>query len=293
MSGNTQVFGTMDDQFGFSDDEDTRRREVRVASKEALRASGQVQSLSRALKLLNALSWQAGGLTLSEVAREVGLPTSTAHRLLTTLQNERFVRFDSERAVWLIGVQAFRVGAAFIRARDIASAARPYMRRLMERSGETVNLGIVDRGEVIYLAQVECHKMMRAITGPGGRAPLHCSGIGKAILSAMPWADAERILASTELRRETPHTLSDLASLKSDLAAAAARGYAIDNEENAIGLRCVASVIYDENAEPLAAISVSGPGVRISESRIANLGQAVAAAAHEIMGEIGGRSRPA
>ena len=161
----------LENQVSDKDREAARREELRVPSKEVLRASGQVQSLSRALKLLNALSYHASGLSLSEVAQEVGLPNSTAHRLLTTLQNERFVRFDTERSVWLIGVQAFRVGSAFVRSRDVVTIARPYMRRLMEQSGETVNLGISDRGEIVYLAQVECQKMMRAIAGPARARP--------------------------------------------------------------------------------------------------------------------------
>ena len=96
----------LENELSDKDREAARRQELRVPSKEILRASGQVQSLSRALKLLSALSYHGSGLSLSEVALEVGLPNSTAHRLLTTLQNERFVRFESERSVWLIGVQA-------------------------------------------------------------------------------------------------------------------------------------------------------------------------------------------
>jgi IclR family acetate operon transcriptional repressor len=268
---------------------DGRREDLRVPSKESLRASGQVQSLSRALKLLNALSYHAQGLSLSEVASEVGLPNSTAHRLLTTLQNERYVRFDTERSVWLIGVQAFRVGTAFVRSRDMVAIARPYMRRLMEQSGETVNLAIADRGEVIYIAQVETQKMMRAIAGPGGRAQMHCSGVGKALLAFNDQASAERLMSGMELRRETANTLITALDLKRELERIQARGYAIDNEENAIGLRCVAAVIYDEHGQALAALSVSGPTARIADQRIPLLGNAVAGIAAEITAELGGR----
>lgn len=272
-----------------SPEEERRRREFLVPSKEVLRASGQVQSLSRALKLLNALSHHPQGLSLSEVAHEVGLPTSTAHRLLTTLQNERYVRFDSERSAWLIGVQAFRVGSAFVRSRDLVATARPYMRRLMEQSGETVNLAIVDRGEVVYLAQVECHKMMRAITGPGGRAHLHASGIGKALVANMSEGDAERLVATLDLRRETPNTRVSAEALRKDLAQVRARGFALDDEETAIGLRCVASPIFDEHAEPMAGLSISGPTARITDARVPALGNAVKAIAAEITAELGGR----
>lgn len=265
------------------------RQDLRVPSKETLRASGQVQSLSRALKLLNALAVHSQGLSLSEVAGFVGLPNSTAHRLLTTLQNERYVRFESERSVWLIGVQAFCVGAAFVRSRDLVTIARPYMRRLMEQSGETVNLAIADRGEVIYIAQVETQKMMRAIAGPGGRASMHCSGLGKALLAVADPASLDKFTGSMELHRETAHTLITVDDLRRDLDKVRAHGYAVDNEENVVGLRCVAAVIYDEHSSPLAALSVSGPTARITEQRIPVLGEAVARIAAEITGEIGGQ----
>jgi IclR family transcriptional regulator, acetate operon repressor len=264
------------------------RLDLRVPSKEALRASGQVQSLSRALKLLNALAVHPAGLSLSEVAGHVGLPNSTAHRLLTTLQNERYVRFETERSVWLIGVQAFCVGAAFVRSRDLVTIARPYMRRLMEQSGETVNLAIADRGEVIYIAQVETQKMMRAIAGPGGRAPMHCSGVGKALLAVAAPETADKLLGAMDFHRETGQTLLTRQDLERELEHVRAQGFAVDNEENAVGLRCVAAVIYDEHGSPLAALSVSGPTARITEQRIPLLGEAVAGIAAEITAEIGG-----
>ena len=278
------------DHFHRQDGQDPARlREIRLPSKESMRASGQVQSLSRALKLMNALSYHSQGMSLSEVAHEVGLPTSTAHRLLTTLQNERFVRFDPERSTWLVGVQAFRVGSAFLRSREIAATARPFMRRLMEQSGETVNLAIADRGEIVFLAQVECNKMMRAIAGPGGRAFMHCSGVGKALLAFGRPAEVEKHLQVMDFRRETPSTLTTLESLKRDLATTLARGYAVDNEENAVGLRCVAAPLFDEHGDAVAGLSVSGPAARIPEIRIPALGSAVAAVAAEITQELGGR----
>ncbi len=252
------------------------------------RTSGQVQSLSRALWLMNALADCPQGLSLSEVAHRVQLPTSTAHRLLTTLQNERYVRFDSDRSAWLIGVQAFQVGSTFVRSRDLVAMARPYMRRLMEESGETVNLAINDRMEVVYLAQVECHKMMRAIAGPGGRARMHCSGVGKALLAYVGDAELQDVIENQGLTRETAKTLSEPAALKADLKEIRARGYAIDDEENAIGLRCVASLIFDEHAEPLAGLSVSGPMARMTDARLPVLGSAVTQIAAEITGELGG-----
>lgn len=248
-----------------------------------------VQSLSRALGLLNALAAQDDGVGLSDLSKRVGLAVSTAHRLLTTLQQEGFVRFDDQRGVWTVGVQAYVVGSAFLRARELTAIARPVMRQLMEDSGETVNLAVEDRGEAIYVAQVESRQMMRAIARPGGRALMHASGVGKALLAAMPETDCERIVAGHGLPRETERTLSTPNGLRAELDAIRKRGYAIDDEENAVGLRCVAAVIHDEHAQPIAALSLSGPKARIGDGMIETLGRAVQDAAERITAALGGR----
>lgn len=248
-----------------------------------------VQSLSRALAILNALAARENGLGLSELAKATGLAVSTAHRLLTTLQQDGFVRFDAERASWTIGVQSFIVGSAFLRSRDLTMIARPVMRQLMEKSGETVNLAVEDRGEAVYIAQVECRKMMRAIARPGGRAMMHSSAVGKALLAAMDPEDVERVLKTYGLPRETAKTIGTAANLRSNLNAIRARGYAIDDEENAIGLRCLAAVVRDEQAQPVAALSLSGPTARISDTLLEPLGAAVKQAADKMTDAFGGR----
>lgn len=253
------------------------------------RTAGTVQSLVRAISILNALSRDEHGLTLSDLAQTVGLAPSTTHRMLTTLQQERLVRFDAERSVWTVGVQAFVIGNAFLRSRNLIAIARPFMRRLMETCGETVNLAVEERGEAIYLAQVECGNMMRAITRPGGRASLHNSGVGKAMLAAMPDAYVRAVLQSRGLPKESDKTITSVQRLRGNLAAARKRGFAVDDEEAAVGLRCVASVIFDETAAPLAAISLSGPKARITDERIAPLGAKVVEVARQITAEMGGR----
>jgi IclR family transcriptional regulator, acetate operon repressor len=250
-----------------------------------------VQSLSRALHLLNVVAASDQGLSLSETARAASLAVSTAHRLLTTLQQDKFVRFDTERSVWVIGVQAFIVGNAFPRARDLIAMARPLMRQLMEKSGETVNLAVEDQGFAVYVAQVECRKLMRAISRPGGRAPMHASGVGKALLAAMPAADVEAIIALRGLAKETDKTIDTPAKLRGELDAIRARGYAIDDEENGVGLRCAAAAIYGEHGDAIAALSLSGPAARISNAAIASMGEAVKDSAQRITAQFGGVSR--
>lgn len=253
-------------------------------------ATGQVQSLTRAIALLEAVARSHDGLTLTELAQTVGLPPSTAHRLLTTLQQARFVRFDPLSALWQVGVQAFVVGNAFARTRDVLMMARPYMRRLMEDSGETVNLYVMDEGEAICMGQVESRQMMRAIARPGGRVKMHCSGVGKAMLAWLPEREVARVLERHGLPRVTAKTLATPKALKADLEQVRRRGYAIDDEEHAIGLRCVAAPILDEHGMPLAAISASGPTARIPDHQLGLLGALVAEAARAVTAEVGGLS---
>lgn len=261
----------------------------RPAERESDR-TGQVQSLTRALSILEALARSHDGLSLTELAQTVGLPTSTAHRLLTTLQQARFVRFDPVGGGWQVGVQAFIVGGAFARTRDVAMMARPYLRRLMEESGETANLYVAEDGEAVCMAQVESRQMMRAIARPGGRVRMHCSGAGKAILAWLPEREVGKALERQGLPRFTERTLTTPRSLRSALTEARARGYAVDDEEHAVGLRCVAAPILDEHGVPLAGISVSGPTARIPDHRLALLGALVAETAKAATAEMGGSS---
>lgn len=250
--------------------------------------SDQVQSLVRALSILNRLAAGHEGATLTEVAQQVGLSPSTAHRLLTTLEQERYVQFDAERKLWSMGVQAFVAGSGFLRTRSLVGAARPHMRALMEDGEETVNLAVEDQGEAVYLSQVECRQMMRAFARPGGRVPLHCSSVGKALLSAMADADLARVLHRHGLARVTVKTITTTPALRTNLAAARLRGYALDDEEHAVGLRCIAAVVFNEGAEPVAAVSLSGPMARIPDERIPVLGHLVRRKADAITAQLGG-----
>lgn len=248
-----------------------------------------VKSLTKALAILDALARQDEGLTLTMLARAVDLPLSTAHRLLTTLQHRRFVRFDPLAMSWQIGLQAFIVGNAFARARDIVLIARPHMRRLMEQSGETVNLYVMTDGEAICMAQIESREMMRAISRPGGRVSLHNSAAGKAMLAQLPQGELVQIVRAHGLPRKTDKTLVTVKALQADLRTIRARGFSIDDEEHAVGLRCVAAAVLDEHDRPLASISLSGPTVRILESRLDALGARVIEAARATTAEVGGR----
>jgi len=267
---------------------DRRSRPARAA-KNIRDAPTPVRSLARALRLLEGLA-DEGSATLSEIAQRVGLPASTAHRLLRTLEQREFVVVEPHSGLWSVGVGAFTIGNAFLARRDYVATALPQMRALMETAKESVNLGVLMDGNAVFLSQVLCEQMMLMVIRPGDRAPAHASGVGKALLAALPKPAVDAILHRHGLARFTANTLTSATRLEKDLAAIRRRGYAFDDEEHAVGLRCVAAAIHDEHGEPLAAISLSGPRARIADPRVPVLGAQVRATAERVTRALGGKA---
>ncbi len=267
-------------------------RERRSATAQAGGAprSGSVQSVERALSLLEALGEDEEGTRLTDLAQRTGLSPSTVHRLLTTLEQRRFVQFDPSDGMWHMGRQAFAVGSAFVRQRNFVAPALPFLRRLRDQTRETANLGVADDGEVVCLTQVESREIMRAITRVGGRAPMASSGMGKAILSTYSEADVAVIVARHGLPKLTPRSLTGAGALAEELARIRIRGYSVDDEEFVTGLRCVAAVVHDAQGEALCAISVSGLATRLTPDRAAVLGPLLRDTARELTRTLGGRA---
>ncbi|WP_020405624.1 IclR family transcriptional regulator [Hahella ganghwensis] len=258
-------------------------------SKSAQTGGGQVQSLVRGLTVLERLAESSVALNLTEVAERVRLPTSTTHRLLNTLLQLGYVSQDHERGEWSVGVKAFSVGNAYLKSRDYVSAARPFMRELVLESGETCNLAIMQEGGPVFVAQIECDEMMRMVAKLGSHAPLHASGVGKSMLAGESEAEIRRLLGADELQEFTPKTITTVGSMWEELDRIRQQGFAVDNEEQSMGLRCIAANIYNEYSEVVAAISISGPVQRITEGRITELGELVCNKAESITFSIGGK----
>jgi IclR family acetate operon transcriptional repressor len=267
-------------------DQIAKRGRGRPRSADPERAGG-VQSLERALALMSALA-REDSATLSELALRTGTPPSTAHRLLMTLQTSRYVAFDEASGLWSVGVEAYRTGAAFLRRTNVVDAAREAMRGLVAQTGETANVGVPDGGEVVFVSQVETSHPIRAFFGEGARSPMHASGIGKALLAAMPRAEAERRLRGVGLAEFTPKTLAAPKALFADLDAVRERGWALDDEERNLGMRCVASAIFNAHGEAVAGISISGPAARLPLDAVGEFGPVVRRAAASVTERIGG-----
>ncbi|SDW68131.1 transcriptional regulator, IclR family [Ruegeria halocynthiae] len=252
-------------------------------------SAGTMQALDRALGVLTTVA-QLERVVLSDLAREVDIPTATTHRILVTLQKHGFVSFDEERQEWMVGIEAYRTGASFLRRNNILEIGRPILRRLMLDSGETANLAVPDGPEVVFVGQVETQNPIRAFFPPGARTPMYASGTGKAILAALSEDSLNKVLGQTDLIAFTENTNLPHAGLQEDLAETRARGWSYDHEERYEGMSCIGAAIFNDRGEPCAGISVSGPTVRFDRERAPELGALVRNAAQEITHLSGGRS---
>lgn len=257
------------------------RRKGRPKSFDSASQPPTIQSLDRALDVLDALAG-ASGMTLTELSTALDQSAATMYRVLATLEARQIVEMEPQSQTWHIGAMAFRLGSAFLRRSSVIERARPVMRELMEATGETSNLGIERGGDVMFVSQVETHESIRAFFPPGTTSPMHASGIGKALLSCFGEDQLSRFLRGRTLQKFTDKTLTSADTLREDLAQIRSLGWSFDDEEKAPGMRCVAAPVFGMQGEVLAGISVSGPTSRMPDARINDIGALVRGAAEKL-----------
>ena len=254
-------------------------------------SEARIQSLDRALDVLGCIA-SANGLSLSEIAAELGQSPATVYRILTTYAARDMLEMDPITQEWFIGAASFRAGSAFLKRTGMVERARPHMRALMLETGETANLGIENGGQVLFLSQVETHENIRAFFPPGAQSPMHTSGIGKALLAH---GDDQRItdyVDAQDLTRFTKNTVCERDDLRAELTRIKAQGFAFDNEEKSTGMRCVAAPIFNSYGEAIAGISISGPSARLTLERIAPVSDIVIEQAHALSHSLGYERNP-
>lgn len=246
-----------------------------------------VQALERGLHLLSLLARERR-TTLTEIALRAGMPPSTAHRLLMTLQSHRFADFDENTQDWMIGVEAYRIGSGFLNRINLVEAAQPIMHDLVSETGETANLAISDDGDVIFISQVETQHPIRAFFRPGTRSHMHASGAGKVLLAQMGRNAVEGLLQRKGLPEFTETTITKPDRLFAELDRIRAQGWSFDDEERYAGMRCIAAPVFSAQGAAVAAISVSGPSARFTEPRVADFSAVVRQSAAKLTAELGG-----
>ena len=223
--------------------------------------AGGVQSLERAFDLLERMADAGGEVGLSELSASSGLPLPTIHRLMRTLLDCGYVRQQPNRR-YALGPRLIRLGESA--ARLLGTWARPYLAELVDVTGETANMALLDGDEVVYVAQVPSRHSMRMFTEVGRRVLPHSTGVGKALLAAVPPEQVRALLARTGMPAATERTITDPDAFLAELDRIRGLGYAVDDNEQELGVRCLAVTVPD--SPTAAAISISGPAGRVTEA---------------------------
>lgn len=226
-------------------------------------AATRLSSVANALRLLKVFSDDEFEIGVSELARRLGIAKSTAHRLAATLVAERFLERDGGDGKYRPGLLLFELGSLVRRKMDVSAEARPLLKSLAEKTGETVHLAVLDDHSVLYVNRIESRRAIRMGFGLGVRAPLHCTAVGKALLAFQPAEFIEETIA-LGLPRRTPGTITGPQAFRQELAAVRGRGYAIEDEEIEAGLRSIATAVRNDAGSVIASIGVAGPAHRMT-----------------------------
>lgn len=225
--------------------------------------SGSVQSIARAFTLLETMADNGGTMGLSQLADESGLPLPTIHRLVRTLVELGYLRQDESRR-YVLAPKLIRLGETS--ASMLGTWARPHLEALVESLGESVNLAMLDGDQVVYVAQSQSRHSMRMFTEVGRRVLPHCTAVGKVMMASMPGEQVRELLQRTGMPRHTENTVTDPDEFARQLADAATHGYAMDEGEQEMGVRCVAVPL--PGLPTRLALSVSGPATRMTEQLV-------------------------
>jgi DNA-binding IclR family transcriptional regulator len=252
------------------------------------RGGSNVKSLKKALSLLKLFSPAKRQWTLSEMAQALDYHKSSIQRLVTTLEAEGFLeRMEPSRGVFRLGPMVLMLGNVASEGIDLRSAARQLLRQLAEQTQETTHLCVVDQFQCYYLDKVDSEQAVRISTYIGQRLPLHCSAVGKVLMSGMTEEEVERIIEQQGLPGFTENTITDRKALAVELAKIREEGLALDDEEYDIGLRCLAAPVKDSRGRVVAAISLSGPVQRLSMKVVQRYASFVKDAAAQVSRKLG------
>jgi IclR family acetate operon transcriptional repressor len=224
------------------------------------REDGAVQSVKRAFEVLDVLSSTEQGMGVSGLVDQTGLPYATIHRLLRTLTESGYAWQDPGSRRYMLGSRLVKLGNAANRLFDVWG--RPFLAELVEVSGETANLAVLEEPHAVYVAQVASGHRVRMFTEVGNRVLPHTSAVGKVLLAFHPRPVAERIIERTGLPQHTPNSITEYTRFMAELERVAAEGVALDDEEEELGVRCVAVPVFGIGGA-VAGMSVSGPTGRL------------------------------
>ena len=257
-------------------------------------AKARLSSVANSIRLLTSFNGEEDELAITTLAQRLGLAKSTVHRLASTLTSAGFLEQNRDTGRYRLGVALFELGALVRRRMDVANVARPHLRELLEATGETVQLGIVDHYSVLYVYEMESRRAIRMAAAVGARAPLHCTAVGKVLLAFQP-ADYIRETLDRGVARFTDKTVTGREALLELLEEVRLRDYAADDEESETGLRAIAAPVRNQNGHVIAALGVAAPVQRMNKKVMQTTVPTVMAIAQAVSTRLGfspARRRP-
>ena len=255
---------------------------VKDMSKKNNKSNQIVQSIQRAVMLLEALADKEPELGIAELSRKTGLNQSTVHRLLGTLNNLNFVDQNSNNHKYELGLKLFELGNSVVNKIDIIKLAIPHMEELSKKYNEAINLAILDKDKIVYVHKIESSTTLKLDLRLGSRHPAHCTGLGKLLLAYLEEDELNFYLERVKLKKFTSNTITNQAKFKEELILIRQQGYAFDNEEYVRGVCCLAAPVRDYANKVCAALSIAIPSVRLKDNDIPLMIKNIIATANEI-----------
>ncbi|GAB6099553.1 IclR family transcriptional regulator [Halanaerocella petrolearia] len=234
-----------------------------------------VKSVNRSINILEELAKYEDGLGVTELGNRLDVHKSSVHRLLSTLVYRGLVEQDQETGKYKLGLKLFELGSRIFNDLEVRKYAKSYLEELVSQTNETVHLVTLDQGEVLYVDKVKSPETITMVSQVGARGPVHSTSVGKAMAAYLDEEEIDRIVRKKGMPRYTENTITDPQEFKKHLKVIKERGYAIDEIENELGIRCIAAPIFDYNGEVVAAVSISGPTMRVTKERISELAEKV------------------
>jgi len=249
-------------------------------------------TLAKGLAVLDWLARQQRACRVVEVARALGITRSNAHRTLQTLVECGWATQESSGGAYRAGWRVFELGSLVMQRMNLWDEALPYLEELVQRTGETGHLAVMEAGEAVYVERVEARRALRVPSAIGRGYPAHATNLGKVLLAFRPTDEVDGIIAEKGLPGFTSHTITDAVRLHEDLAAIRERGFSVDNEEYDEGLRCIGAPVWDHTGHVVAAIGIGGPVTRVTPDRIDELSLLVMDAAKSLSHRLGANRLP-
>ncbi len=243
-------------------------------------------AVERALNILEAAAQRRDGLTNAEISRKLGIPKSSASYILRTLEKRGYLRRETETGRYRLGLKILSLGGDAQANLDVADVALPFMRMLSEKIRMTVHLAVLDQGEAVYIEKVEAPGFFKVNTWVGRRMFLHSTSVGKCLLAWLPKHEIENVAKQQGLKKRTPKTITSITRLIAELEHVKQSGYAVDDEENSLGARCLGAPIFDSAGNVTAALGVSGTLTQTDEAEMPRILEAIKEAARRISRQI-------